>query len=277
MASIIDRVPFGPKRGRLDNQVSDEDRYQEPESFAEMTLQEHLEELRKRLMWSSLAILAALVFGLYFTFPVLHIIAEQARVPEEQLQVISPTEGFTTFFKVAIYIAVAIAMPVLIYQLMAFVAPGLTNREKRYVYMFLPMVMLFFVGGVLFSFFVLVPRALDFLSGFGSGVFEWNPRAEEIISFYLRLMLGVGIAFEMPVIILLLSKIGVVSTKRLSSFRKYAFLLVIVAAAIITPTPDPFNMMLVAIPLYILYELGVLFSRFFRPAQPRFPESVDED
>ncbi len=230
-----------------------------------MTLQEHLEELRSRMLYSSIAILIALVVGLVFAQPLIGVIGEQANVSEEGILTINPTEGFVSYFKVAIYIAIAIAMPILIYQLVAFVAPGLTRGEKRYVYRAIPFVVFFFICGVAFAFFIVIPRALDFLSGFGSNVFKWDPTADSLISFYLRLMIGVGIVFELPPMLYILARLGVVNHKRLTSIRKFAFLACMIAAAIITPTPDPFNMMLVAIPMYFLYEFGTFLTRFAKP------------
>jgi sec-independent protein translocase protein TatC len=265
MASILDRVPFPGKRGRdpePDNELLEPEG---PESFGEMTLQEHLEELRTRMLYSSGAILVALVAGLVLAFPVLERIAIQASVPENQMQTLNPTEGFVTFFKVAIYIAIALAMPVLIYQVVAFVAPGLTRNERNYVFRAIPFVVLFFVAGVAFAFFIVIPRALGYLSGFGSSVFNWDPSAESLISFYLRLMIGIGIVFELPPFLYILAKIGVVDHHKLARIRKFAFLGCMISAAIITPTPDPFNMMLVAVPMYFLYEFGALMTRFARP------------
>lgn len=265
MASILDRVPFPGRRGRDPEPENEYPEPEGPESFGEMTLQEHLEELRTRMLYSSVAILIALVAGLVFSMEVLQMIAQQANVPDERMQNLTPTEGFVTYFKVAIYIAVALAMPVLIYQLVAFVAPGLTRTEKSYVFKALPFVAILFVAGVAFAFFIVVPRALEFLSGFGTAVFRFDPSAESLISFYLRLMLGVGIVFELPPVLFILARIGVVTHKRLTSIRKFAFLASMIAAAIITPTPDPFNMMLVAVPTYILYEVGVFLTRFAKP------------
>lgn len=262
MASILSRVPFPGKRGPEPEFDPDA-----PESFGEMTLQEHLEELRTRMLYSSIAILIALVAGLVLAFPVLDLIAEQAKVPPEGIQVINPTEGFVTFFKIAIYIAIALAMPVLVYQLLAFVAPGLTRAERGYVFRAIPFVALLFVAGLAFAFFLVIPRALDYLESFGSGTFGWDPRAEDLISFYLRLMLGVGMVFELPPVLFILAKIGVVNHRRLASIRKFAFVAAMIAAAIITPTPDPFNMMLVAVPTYVLYEVGVFMTRFAKPRQ----------
>ncbi|HUG16595.1 MAG TPA: twin-arginine translocase subunit TatC [Thermomicrobiales bacterium] len=261
-APIADRRRQSPRNDVVDDAPPEED------VFAEMTLQEHLEELRKRIIRSSLAILVGVVVGIFTAFRVISAVADQAGVDTKTLQIISPTEPFTVYFKVVLYIAIAFAMPVLVYQLLQFVSPGLTRRERRAVIAAVPFVMVMFVLGVLFAFFVLAPRALEFLSTFGSSYFEWNPRAEEVISFYMRLMIGVGIVFELPVVMFALARIGAVTYKQFARVRKFAFLLGMVAAAIITPTPDPFNMMLVGIPIYALYEIGILMARLARPLKP---------
>jgi sec-independent protein translocase protein TatC len=268
MASILNRVksPIAVRRNRPpQGDVITPPLPEEEDLFVEMTLQEHLEELRKRIIRASLAVLGGVVFGIFFAFRVIEAVANQAGVDTQTLQIISPTEPFTVYFKVVLYIAFAVAMPVLVYQLLQFVSPGLTRRERRAVYYSVPFVMLMFVLGVMFAFFVLAPRALDFLSTFGSDVFRWDPRAEDVIAFYMRLMMGVGIIFELPVVMFALAKVGAMTARQFGKFRKYAFLLCMVAAAIITPTPDPFNMMLVAIPTYGLYEVGIVMARLARP------------
>jgi sec-independent protein translocase protein TatC len=271
MASIRERLPSGApwrrSRGKGSDPQPSEQRQQrppEPEHFVEMTLQEHLEELRSRILYSAITLVVAFIAGLALAKPLLRQIADRANVPQDQIVTISPTEGFVTYMKVALYIAIAFSMPVLVYQFVRFLAPGLTKRERFYLYRAIPFVVLMFAAGAAFAFFVLAPRALDFLSHFGGSIFRWDPRAEEIISFFMTLMLGVGLMFELPVVMFVLSKIGVVNYKMLSRIRKFAFIAIMVAAAIITPTPDPFNMMLAALPMYGLYELGVLLSRFAR-------------
>ena len=250
MVSILDRV-----RGNAPEPEP------EPEDlFEEMTLQEHLEELRRRMIYAALAILVGFVGGLALTMPTLQLMARMTGLQE--FVVISPTEGFTTFMKVALYIGIGFAMPVLVYQIVRFLAPGLTRRERRYVYRSLPFVTVLFAGGVAFAFFIIVPRALSFLSGFGGGVFNDEFRAQEVVSFYMTLLLWVGVVFELPAVIYLLAKLDIVSPQRLSSFRKYAIIVIMIGAALITPTPDPFNMFMVAAPMYILYELGILLARF---------------
>jgi sec-independent protein translocase protein TatC len=258
MVSIIDRV-----RGRSDVPMIPEP---EPEDiFEEMTLQEHLEELRQRILYSAVAIAIAFVIGLILAFPLLSVMADFSGL--EEFVLISPTEGFATFMRVGFYIAVALAMPVLVYQLIAFLGPGLTNEERRYLKMALFPVSFLFVSGMAFAFFIVIPRALNFLAGFGAGgygmdVFDTQFRASEVVSFYFTLMIWIGIVFQMPVVIFLLVKLGVVSARRLASIRKFMLVGCMTAAAIITPTPDPFNMLLVAIPMYLLYELGIILARF---------------
>lgn len=267
MASITDRLPF-PRRG--DEEGDQEDMApdsghtpdghnddEDPEFFLEMSLQEHLEELRTRMLYSVIAVAVALIAGFLLAFRLIEEVAVKANVPNEEIQTISPTEGFVSYFKVALYIAVALAMPVLVYQLIAFVAPGLTRRERGYVYRAIPVVTVFFIAGIAFAFFVVIPRALDFLSNFGNEVFAYNPRAEEVISFYVRLMIGIGAAFQLPVLMYLIARIELMSYRAMIRIWKWAFILILLASAIITPTPDPFNMMFVAVPLAFLYLMGI--------------------
>lgn len=257
MVSILDRV-----RGQAAPEPSEPE--PEPEEFyKEMTLQEHLEELRQRLIISLLAVAVGFIAGLALAIPTLRLVVEMSGL--QRLQAIAPTESFVTYTKVALYIGIAFAMPVIIYQFVRFLAPGLTRKERRYLFRALPFVSIMFVTGVAFAFFVLVPRALSFLSHFGTSVFDAQFRAEEVVSFYMTLLLWTGVVFELPVVIFILAKLNIVSAKRLASFRRFAILLIAVAAAIITPTPDPFNMFLVAAPMYFLYELGVLLARFAKP------------
>ncbi|MBO9385669.1 MAG: twin-arginine translocase subunit TatC [Thermomicrobium sp.] len=257
MVSLLDRV-----RGQPAPQPNEPE--PEPEEFyKEMTLQEHLEELRTRLIYALLAVAVGFVIGLALAFPTMRLIIRMSGI--ERLYAITPTESFITYTKVALYLGIGFAMPMIVYQLVRFLAPGLTRKEKRYLYRALPFVSIMFVAGVAFAFFVLVPRALSFLSHFGGSVFEAQFRAEEVVSFYMTLLLWVGVVFELPVVIFILAKLGIVSAKRLAALRKFAILIIAVAAALITPTPDPFNMFLVAAPMYLLYELGVLLARFAKP------------
>ncbi|MER3437225.1 MAG: twin-arginine translocase subunit TatC [Chloroflexota bacterium] len=244
------RIPL-PKLPKTDEPYED--------VFEEMTLAEHLEELRSRIVKACLGIGAAFIVGLILAGPALNLVRNAANV--KQFQVIDATEPITTYFKVALYVAISIAMPLIFYQAFAFIAPGLTRKEKRLVYSSLPFVVVFFLLGASFAFFLAIPRAFKFLSSFKSDVFDYSPPANSILSFYLQVTLGIGAAFELPILMYLLSRIGLVSPQRMSKSRRYAFVVVLIAAAIITPTPDPFNMLFVAAPIYLLYEIGIFFAK----------------
>jgi len=165
------------------------------------------------------------------------------------------------FTKVALISGVALAMPVLVYQLISFIAPGLTRQEKRYLYLILPGATLSFVAGIAFAYFVMLPTAIPFLKGFLGDIVQPNWFVDKYISFITSLLFWVGLSFETPLLIFFLAKLGIVTPAALSRNRKYAILVIAVLAAVITPTPDPFNMILVMAPLVILYEVGILLAR----------------
>jgi sec-independent protein translocase protein TatC len=129
--------------------------------------------------------------------------------------------------------------------------------------MSLPFVTLLFLGGAGYGFFFAAPRALTFLSGFMSDIYEWSPEGNQIVTFYLTLMIGLGLAFQLPIIMFLLAKLGVASPQKMRGFRKYAILILLIVSAVITPSTDPFNMAIVAVPLLILYEAGIVISMLF--------------
>ena len=241
--------------------------------FEEMTLAEHLDELRSRLVKTCVGIGIAFIGGLFLTRPLLDLVRDNANV--ERFQSIESTDPITSFFKTALYIAIAVALPLIFYQIFAFVSPGLTRKEKRYVYGSLPFVVIFFLAGAGFAFFLAIPRAFEFLSNFNSDIFEFAPTFGSVAAFYIQVSLGMGIAFELPIIMFLLSRLGIISPKRMSGSRRYAAVIVMIAAALITPTPDPFNMLFVAAPIYLLYELGIIFAKI--AARRRIGESAEED
>ncbi|HEU5434710.1 MAG TPA: twin-arginine translocase subunit TatC [Thermomicrobiales bacterium] len=234
----------------------------EPDVFEEMTLLEHMEELRDRIVKTCIGIGVTFIVGLFLAVPLLHYMKNAANA-ERGFQVLSPTEPLTLYMKVALYIAIAIAMPLIVWQFIGFLAPGLTNKEKRILLSSLPFVTVLFFLGAAYAFFVAAPKALWFLSNLFTDLIDWSPQGDEVVNFYLTLMVGIGLAFELPVIMFLLAKLGVVTPAKMKQFRKYAFLAIIVIAAVITPTTDPFNLSLVAIPLVVLYEIGVWTSYFF--------------
>lgn len=242
---------------------------EEPDVFEEMTLLEHMEELRDRIVKSVIAIGVAFIAGIFLAGPLLRRLQVESNA-ELGFDVVSPTDPITIYFKIALYIAIAIALPVLMWQLIGFLSPGLTKKEKRLLYLSMPFVVLLFILGVAYAFFFAAGRALQFLSAFMPGLFEWSPEGGAVITFFLTLMLGLGLAFQMPLVMFILAKLGVATPEKMRSFRKYAILILLIASAIITPSTDPFNMAIVFVPLYLLYEVGVIISRLFasRPLNP---------
>lgn len=233
----------------------------------EMTMLEHLEELRHRLVVSVMSVVGGIVVSI-IPFPgldsVTHFVVLKlaAEAPSGRLQVLGPGEGFFTYLEVSMILGVALSMPVIIYQVLAFVAPALYPQEKKYLYIAVPGVTLSFVLGVVFCYSVIMPFAIAFLGGFATDVFNPQWAAERYLDFVTTFLFWIGVVFELPIVMYFLSKLGVVSAKRMASFRKYAFVLSFVAGAIITPTPDPINQSIVSLPIYFLFELGVILARF---------------
>lgn len=226
------------------------------------TIMEHLGELRSRLIICVIALVVALIPCFIFTNDIFQILLIPA--PDDFKPVYTElTEMLLTYFKVALAGAVAVTLPVIVYQAIRFVAPGLTKREKRYLVLLMPAVLVFFFGGAAFSYFVLLPFAVKYLLTFSS-VADPMIKIGNYISFVTALLFWIGLSFETPLIMYFLARIRVVSAKRFASFRKFAVLGVFAVAAVITPTPDPLNQTIVAVPLYLLFEIGILLARFAR-------------
>lgn len=253
MSTVADKIKEWVSGGP---EVEEGEEYGGPE----MTIVEHLQELRGRLTICAFALVIGTVIGLVFSDTVFKILLLPAG-PDFKPVVIEMTEMFTTYFKVAIMTGAALAMPVFVYEIFGFVGPGLTRKERRIVITLLPLVSLFFLLGMLFGYFVVLPFATRYLLHF-SDVATPEIRINNYIGFVTTVEFWLGLAFETPLIIYMLAKVNLVNVRRLTAYRKYAILAVFIIAAAITPTPDPFNQTLVAIPLYLLYELGILFARF---------------
>ncbi len=239
-----------------------------------MTLQEHLIEFRTRLVRSILAVLAGMIAGFVFAGRVIEWMTHQAVRVDSRVLIITtePAEGFITYFKVAAYIGLVLASPVLFYQIVRFMAPGLLPHELKYLLWGIPIASALFIAGVLFANLYVIPSFLRFLVDFTFGQhFQFSPTSDKYLSFFLRISVGIGLIFQLPAALFLLAKIKVVNVDKLRRWRRYAFLVCAIAAAAITPTPDPFNMMIVAIPMYALYEVGTFTAYFALPRGERGP------
>ena len=225
----------------------------------QLSIIQHLEELRDRLIKSVVALTVTTMLSFVFAKQFLEIlVAPMGATPPVSS---SPTTNIVVFTKVSLISGVALAMPVLVYQLIRFIAPGLTRQEKRYFYFVLPGATLSFVVGVAFAYFVMLPTAIPFLKGFLGDIIQPNWFVDKYISFITSFLFWVGLSFETPLLIFFLAKLGIVTPEALSRNRKYAVLVMAVVSAVITPTPDPFNMILVMLPLVLLYQIGILLAK----------------
>jgi sec-independent protein translocase protein TatC len=219
-----------------------------------MSLLEHLEELRNRLFKAALGLIAGSAVGALFAGQLFEYLLKPYG---RQVQVLDPTGTVTNYFRVALLIGGIIAIPVITYQLMMFILPGLTRRERRIVLTALPAITALFLVGVLFTWFLLIPPALTFLANFESNVFmvEWT--ADGYLGFVTSLLFWMGVAFETPLIFFVIALLGFVQAKTLVKNWRIAVVGASVAAAVITPTVDPVNMFLVMAPLLTLYVLSI--------------------
>ena len=225
----------------------------------EMTLLEHLDELRQRLLWVVIALLIGVILGTFVTPPILELLV--APLGDQVPLAISPTEAPAVFFKVAIVVGVVIAMPVIMYELFMFARPGLEPAERRYVAIGAPAASISFAAGVAFAALVLLPTALPFLQGFLFGIVEQRYSIERYISFVSNIMLWAGVVFETPLVMYFLAKLGVATPEGFAKARRLVVVGAAAGAAVITPTTDPVNMLLVMVPFMLLYELGILLAK----------------
>ncbi len=224
----------------------------------ELTIFEHLAELRSRLFKAALALLIGTIVSIAFTTRVLQILIKPlAHAP----QVISPTEHFFVYFQVALICGVTLAMPVIVYQVVRFMLPGLLPNERKYLYFLLPGVFVCFASGVAFAGLIMLPAAINFMQNFLKSVVVVDWTLGNYISFVTRILFWMGMVFQTPLLLFFLTKLGLITPMKLVHFRKYAIVIIAVIAAVVTPTPDPVNMTIVMVPLFLLYEVGIILSR----------------
>jgi sec-independent protein translocase protein TatC len=235
-----------------------------------LPLTAHLQELRKRLILSFIAVGAGFVFCYAFAESIFNILAApliKMMPTGGSLIFISVAEAFFTYMKVAFIAGLILTSPFVLYQIWAFVAPGLYQKEKKYVVPFVLGGSVFFALGVLFGYFVALPVGFRFLLGYATDFIKPMPSMKEYLSFSIKFLLAFGLVFEFPVVLVLLARIGVVDAKTLARQRKYAILLIFIFAAVMTP-PDLISQVLMALPLMGLYELSILLSKIFGKKSP---------
>ena len=231
----------------------------------QMSVLQHLEELRKVLIVCIVSLIPATFVAWFFKEDILGLLVRPLREknPDYTLNFFGPTEAFFVFLKLSIATGFLIALPIILYQVWKFVLPALRSNEKKVLYTIVPSSFILFIGGIAFAYFSVFKIALSFFLGFGGEYADPLLRLSDYLSFVLTFLLPFGLVFQLPIVILFLTRMGIVTPKFLAQKRKYAFFIIVVIAAVLTP-PDVISQALMALPIYLLYEISILISYLFR-------------
>jgi sec-independent protein translocase protein TatC len=252
----------------------------EPVPEKEMSLLDHLRELRNRITIAALSVAICTALSFTFVEQLLKILIDPycraLAIDPCRLTQINPTESLFNVFNVALTVGLSLALPVVLYQIIAFVLPGLYPHEKRYFKIGLPVALILFLLGVGFAWFFFLPNALQFLIGLFPTVFSPQITADTYIPFVTTVLFWMGLSFEMPIVLLLLAKVNVISARVLTQNWRYAIVGIAILAAVITPTPDPINMGMVMAPLLVLYGISIGLVALVR-RNATVPAMLDSD
>ena len=230
-----------------------------------LTIIQHLRELRRRMMWSAVVVLVLTGVAFVFHQQILQLLMAPAEgfagIPNQKPIYTELTEFIGISMKVSLLTGLLASMPFILFQVVMFVAPGLTPGERRYLYALLPVSVLAFIAGAAFGYRILFPPAVRFLLGFGGDVADAYIRIGSYANLMLTLLFWMGVVFEMPVVLFFLSRMGVVDSAFLARQRRFAIVIAFILGAIITPTFDPVNQALVAVPIILLYEVSIWLTK----------------
>src|SRR5262245_19046199 len=233
---------------------------------------EHLEELRTRIIRSGIAIAAGMAIAFFFVGPIGDfVLAPTYRMlpPGSQLVFIRPGEMFAFDMSLAFIAGLVLAAPIVMYQVWLFIAPGLYAKEKKFAVPFVLLTTIGTIAGAAFSHYVLFPSMLGFFGTFSTAKIRFMPRIDDVVDLYLRMMLGMVVVFQIPTVVFFLSKMGMVTARFLWRNLKYAILIIFIAAAVLTPSSDPWNQTAFALPMIALYLLSIAIAWLVAPRQPQ--------
>ena len=258
-----------------------------PRDEARMTIIEHLEEFRSRLFKIAIAFVIASVVTWIIKARIFDALLEPAGLKE--LNFMGPAQGLITDVKLALFSAFLLTIPVILYQMWMFIAPAVGDVGRLFTYILVILASSLFLAGVAFGYYAILPVGLQFLLGYAEDRYNELITADTYLPFVTRLLLASGIVFELPAATYVGAKLGLITAPTLRRFRKHALIVNAVLAAALTPSPDPFSMILMAVPMLLMYEVSILIARFVNPvisheealeASPlsdRLPEEDDED
>jgi sec-independent protein translocase protein TatC len=251
----------------------DESALDEYEGAGKMSFLEHLDELRKRIIWSVASVFVGFVISFFFIDEIFNFIMrplQRMLPPGQTLIYTDPTEAFVLYIKIALIAGLIIASPAVMTQVWLFVAPGLYAHEKKWAIPFIVMSSLFFVAGAAFSHYVVFPLTWAFFVGFTNDILTFMPRIQPAFSIYLRLVLAFGIVFQMPTLVLFLAKMGVLTAGFMIRNVKYAVLIIVIISAVITPDGGGVSLVAMAGPMMLLYVFSIGLAWIF--GKKREPE-----
>ena len=258
-AKSAEAVNDAPEADDADEVEEEDDSKEiEAEDDGSMTLIAHLTELRSRLIKSLIAVAVGSVVGYCFIGDIMHYLT----LPAGKLYYMQPSEAFFTYIKVAIVAGFLLALPVVFYQAWRFFLPALTRKERLVLGLVVPISVLLFFAGLAFSFFLVLPAGIRFFMSFGNGELEALFSVNRYFDFVISFVLPFGFVFELPLIITIRGKIGILSSRFLGKYQRIVIFLSFILGAIITPTPDIFTQSMIALPMIVLYEVGYLIVRF---------------
>ena len=231
---------------------------QEEQVGGEMSLVDHLQELRKRLIVSIVAVVLTSTGCYFYAVELVHLIT----APAGKLYYMNPAEAFFAYLKVSFFAGFLLALPVVFYQIWAFVVPALTRQERKASVFLVPASLVLFFVGLAFSYILVLPAGIKFFMGFATEELQPLFSLGQYLSFVISFLLPFGFIFEIPLVILVMAKLGLVSSKFLRAKRKIVLVLSFVIGAVISPTPDVFSQTMVAVPLLVLYEASILVVHY---------------
>lgn len=247
-----------------EKQLKDEEKEtQEPEE--EMGFLDHLEDLRKRVIWALVGVIIGCIIAGVFINPIMELVLlNPAKAANLDLQNLRPFGQPFLYFKVIFVVGIIFSFPFVLLQLWMFVAPGLYEHERKWVGKITVFTSFCFLSGVAFAYFIMIPTMLAFAASFGSETIKNIIDINEYFSFITIMLLASGLLFEMPMLAYILARVGIVTPEFLSKYRRHSILVNLILAAILTPTTDPVSMLIFALPLFALYEISIIITRFAR-------------
>ena len=254
--------------------------FKDMSSEEKQTLLEHLSELRKAILISVAAIGIAAIICFAYNEYLLKIVTLPLRVINQELIVTGVTEAFFVKLQLSFLAGFIFAFPIVSWAMWRFFKPALYPHERKYIYILFPITIILFAGGVLFAYFAILPLVLNFFVYIAGENLETMFKVDQYVSFVMSFVIPFGLVFELPVLTFFLTKIGVIKPQMLSKNRKYAILVIVILAGVLTPGPDPISQIMMALPVYFLYEVSVIVAKWAKPRpkveDPDMTDSMQE-